>query len=125
MKLSNMKGKSFNCVKEYKGNSIEDIPRIREALTKQVRSYNLNEKDVTKHTKLIETDTKFQFSNSNQYVIKPKINKFTKGIIEFRKGGDYIFHYDNKKSYGVKLKASMLNNNILSINDQLVYTIDL
>ena len=131
MKLSQIKGKKFKCIKEYGGKTIEDIPQIREGLIKQINEYNLNEKDVSKHVELSETDSTFEISNSNQYLIKPKIHKITEGSIEFRKGGDYIFHYKDSvhpftahKSYGIKLKASMLNGNILTVDDNLTYTIE-
>ena len=125
MKLSQMKGKEFKCVKLYGGRTVEDIPQMRESIQRQVRSYNLNEKDVSKHTEMTETKDHFNFSNSNKYVIKPKVHRKTNGMIEFRRGGDYIFHYDDKKSYGEKLKASMLVGNILKVSENLTYEIEL
>lgn len=49
------------------------------------------------------------------------LKKETKGIIEFRPCGDYIFHYivdDIEKScFGEKIKANQLKDNVLTVHD--------
>lgn len=75
MNKADLKNKTFNCVRTNKGQSIEDIPNMREHLLKQVAELPGAE--------MTETDTSFEFNNG-QFIMKPAIMREVVGVLDCR-----------------------------------------
>lgn len=124
MKLSEIKGKTYNCMKAVHGiSTIENIPSMREQALKLAELNGVT---------MVEDEAQFNFEKDgkalSQYIRKPKIYGNDEGKITFRKGGDYYFEGSHtiQPSYGHKLKANELKDNILTVesgNGFFVYTI--
>lgn len=88
------------CVRKFKGENVEKMrTRLKKEIVEKFGDYALSE--------LIENKDSFEFRTN--FILKPKMEKDTPGIIEFR-SNDYIFHAENgDSSYGPALNLENIH----------------